>query len=125
MMSFPQRAGSPLHKIDSVSSEDAYNMYESYYKRMPQSQGGEREKLLNFQQTEIAKKEEPVKKPEGKIHSEVRSSHYEDMMQNEQFTKAYLYELVQRINPLPIVENRVYGGRAGKQSRLTKKSNFR
>lgn len=34
----------PLHKMDTISSDDAYNFYASYYKRMPQSQEGEREK---------------------------------------------------------------------------------
>ena len=37
MYDIPKPVFEPLHKIDSASSKDMYNVYESYYKKMPQS----------------------------------------------------------------------------------------
>ena len=99
---YQERVASPLNKIESVSSEDAYNMYESYYKRNLQSQGGER--------SQIQRIIEPIYNIDikSRVQSQERGQYDDRLIYNEEFTKEYLNDLVNRINPLPIVENRIY-----------------
>ena len=99
---YQERVASPLNKIESVSSEDAYNMYESYYKRNLQSQGGER--------SQIQRIIEPIYNIDikNRVQSQERGQYDDRLIYNEEFTKEYLNDLVNRINPLPIVENRIY-----------------
>lgn len=106
---YPEGIGSPLNKIDSASSEDAYNMYESYYRHNIQSQGAERGQIHRII--------EPIHNIDirnNRGQFQERKQDDEKIIYNEEFTKEYLNDLVNRVNPLPIVENRLYVDRISK-----------
>ena len=85
-------------KMDSLSSEDMYQIYSPSYKNHPQSQGGRREKVASGK-NKLTKYID--------ITSEVRSlAGYSPMANDEEFTTAFLHELVHKINPLPVVDSK-------------------
>jgi hypothetical protein len=96
-------------------------LYESYYRRGLQSQGGER--------SQIHRVTEPIQNIDirnNKVQSLERKQHDEKIVYNEEFTKEYLNDLVNRINPLPIVESKVYVERVSKNSKMyNKKPHYR
>lgn len=121
-------APAPLHKIDSASSDDAYNVYKSYYKRIPQSQGGDRD-IINSKLNEDLREndeenEESMPKDKYYPQSEVMSQpHIESISQHSLVANEYLlYQMVNRVNVMPLVDNRAYIGKSTKAGhRILKK----
>lgn len=127
-----------LQKIDSVSSEDVYNIYSSYYKRMPQSQEAARIPEVKEVEEGCATEFADVQHQQTSVpilpmntdlkditESKIVTDNYkstelvDSQMQqptayDENYTAAVLYDLVNRNNPLPIVD------RMGKQIKFIK-----
>lgn len=126
MYDIPKPVFEPLQKIDSVSSEDMYNVYESYYKKMPQSRDTVRipEEKEDDQNSEVAKQNSDLKEIKSIKHEHVKSSDYismdnlDQILHDERYVEAVLYDLVNRNNPLPIVDKQ------GRRVKLTKLHKF-
>jgi hypothetical protein len=152
MVEFTAHINAPLQKLDSASSEDAYNFYASYYKKIPQSQGEDRDRMtkkLNVdlsenvgvdqcenadlevrenaevdtpENAEVEPRENSELKKESKSktqylpRSEVASQpQVENISQNDLIENEYiLYQMVNRVNHMPIVDNRSYIGKSTK-----------
>ena len=102
-----------MQKIDSISSEDPYNIYESYYKRIPGSQ--EAPRVLNSTQIIDAKvqnedlksviEESPLKQLKPSETQEIISSPQISYKINENYTEAILNDFGEdQINVLMNVE---------------------
>jgi hypothetical protein len=152
MVEFTAHINTPLQKLDSTSSEDAYNFYASYYKKIPQSQGEDRDRMTTKLNVDLSEnvgvdqrenagvdtrgnaevdtpenaeleacensevKEESIPKTQYLPRSEVQSQpQVESFSQNDLIENEYiLYQMVNRVNHMPIVDNRSYIGKSTK-----------
>ena len=125
MYDIPKPVFEPPHKIDSVSSEDMYNVYESYHKKLPQSRDTVRipEEKENGRNPEIAKLNNNQKEIMELKNEHIKLSDYisienlDQILHDERYVEAVLYDLVNRNNPLPVVDKQ---GRRVKLTRLHK-----
>lgn len=99
----------PLQKIDSTNSEDAYNIYDSYYHKYQDSDGRERivERIPEDEGLEIEAENNQNYKSEINDYKDAVTG-----INSYQMTSAILYDLANRSNSLPIYDNRLYVGKS-------------
>uniref|UniRef100_A0A7S3NYR9 Uncharacterized protein n=1 Tax=Euplotes crassus TaxID=5936 RepID=A0A7S3NYR9_EUPCR len=108
MIKVSENIPAPVQKIDSISSEDAYNLYSSFYKNLAMNNEGTEDKEISANgpgtKSTIEEKEEVIPVPQ-----------FPPDMDPEEITTAFLYDLVNRVNHLPVTNKKpmIKSSRAG------------